>query len=542
MLFSNIKSNLTRLPFLLLLAALVWGGEYLRRDLWEPDEARYAYVAAEMRDTGHQLIPYRNGEVYGHKPPLMFWLMQASSVFTGGKINGLAARLPSLLGGLVTLWCLIQLARRWYGNEVASIAVLVLMTTYLFWHQVGMGQIDSLLCGLEMLALYLLFTAGPTGWRSNLRLAGAYVCMGVGILAKGPVALLVPLLVYACSSWAAGEAAALKRWHWLWGLFLAALFPAAWLLAIAFTGAPDGYFKYLIFDQNIGRAAGELGHRQPFFYFLTCFPVDFLPWALFLPAGFAAWKYRNSVRSQDRRLLAWIAVVIVFFSLSPSKRNLYILLAYPAAALWIASSWNDFSKINRLWITIPAWLLMGLFLLLGLAGCLAWLYPSLPFSPLVLLPLGIGLLAGAGWLWVQRRELQTETSAWLTRLCVVFLALFIAVGSIVFPALNPIKTPAQLGERAKTFLAKDQRLLLYRIDGEIMALYAERRGLRVDTAEEARAFIQSQPRAMAVVTQRQWQDLEPLIQKPVRTQTFTMGSKDMIWLEFESIAPRDPRP
>jgi hypothetical protein len=105
---------------------------------------------------------------------------------------------------------------------------------------------------------------------------------------------------------------------------------------------------------------------------------------------------------------------------------------------------------------------------------------------------------------------------------------------VVFPALNPIKTPAQLGERAKTFLAKDQRLLLYRIDGEIMALYAERRGLRVDTAEEVQAFIQSQPRAMAVVTQRQWQDLEPLIQKPIRTQTFTMGSKNMVWLEFES--------
>jgi hypothetical protein len=91
-----------------------------------------------------------------------------------------------------------------------------------------------------------------------------------------------------------------------------------------------------------------------------------------------------------------------------------------------------------------------------------------------------------------------------------------------------------MGERANTFLAKDQRLLLYRIDGEIMALYAERRGQRVNSSEELKAIIQGQPRAMAVVTQRQWQDLEPRIQTPARTQPFTMGSKNMVWLEFES--------
>jgi len=38
-----------------LLALLLWGGEFLRRNLWEPDEARYAYVARLKAVTPHTL-------------------------------------------------------------------------------------------------------------------------------------------------------------------------------------------------------------------------------------------------------------------------------------------------------------------------------------------------------------------------------------------------------------------------------------------------------------------------------------------------------
>ena len=59
---------------LIALAIVLWGGGYLRRGLWEPDEARYAYVAREMREGGHWFIPHLHDELYPDKPPLMFWL------------------------------------------------------------------------------------------------------------------------------------------------------------------------------------------------------------------------------------------------------------------------------------------------------------------------------------------------------------------------------------------------------------------------------------------------------------------------------------
>ena len=46
------------------------------RDLWNPDEPRYAEVAREMLASGEYLVPHLNGEVYTQKPPLQFWAMR----------------------------------------------------------------------------------------------------------------------------------------------------------------------------------------------------------------------------------------------------------------------------------------------------------------------------------------------------------------------------------------------------------------------------------------------------------------------------------
>ena len=132
---------------LLLLAAFLWGGEYLRRDCWEPDEARVAYVAREMAQDGHWLVPHRHGEYYAHKPPLIYWLINFFSFATGLPIGRLTVRLPGFFAGLLTLWATARLAERWAGARAAWPAALTLLTTYLFWHEIGFARPDGLLLG-----------------------------------------------------------------------------------------------------------------------------------------------------------------------------------------------------------------------------------------------------------------------------------------------------------------------------------------------------------------------------------------------------------
>ncbi|MGZ3535706.1 MAG: ArnT family glycosyltransferase, partial [Thermodesulfobacteriota bacterium] len=70
------------------------------RDLWEPDETRYAVVAQEMKETGNWILPHLNGEIYAEKPPLFFWLVNLSTSFLGN--NEFTNRLPSALAGFIT--------------------------------------------------------------------------------------------------------------------------------------------------------------------------------------------------------------------------------------------------------------------------------------------------------------------------------------------------------------------------------------------------------------------------------------------------------
>jgi 4-amino-4-deoxy-L-arabinose transferase-like glycosyltransferase len=507
---------------LLALAVLLWGGGYLARDLWEPDEARYAYVAREMRESGNYSMLTRHGEFYAHKPPLMFWLIDLTSFATGGHIGSVAARLPSLLGALLALWATAALARRWAGEAAAWPSLAVLGTSYLFYFQGSMGQIDALLCGLQMMALACLFRYNDEGrpWLP----AAAYVLMGLAVLAKGPVGFIVPLGAYLAATAAAGEGARLKRWHFAWGPLVTLAFPAAWLLWAFLAGAPESYFRELLFAQNVERAAGSYGHAQPFYYFIPHFLGEFMPWTLFLGPAWAALRERPALR---RRLAAWGLFVIVFFSFSASKRNMYILLAYPAAAILVGAAFDRFTRRDR-WAGMAA---AGLAVLIGLGLAGAAFSPKVPIGALRLVPIGVVMLAAGAWLFNRiRREGPGRTR--LLALAALFAVFEMYAGAVLLPALNPLKTPWEMAAAAQTRLGPGDRLWLYRMNGEIHAFYAGVPGTKVDDPEELRRMAAQRGRGgMAVFDARDWDALDPTIKAMFKAHPFRMGGKKLVWAE-----------
>jgi 4-amino-4-deoxy-L-arabinose transferase-like glycosyltransferase len=538
---------------LLLLAVGYWGGEYALRDLWEPDEARFAYVAEEMRADGHWLVPHRHGEYYAHKPPLMFWLMNAAGAVTGTGINAVTARLPTLLGAVAALWSVWMLMVLWGRRAEAPWAALICATTYLFWKQGGWGQIDMLLCGLQMLSVYFLFAQGQT--RSVKQALLAYVFMGLAILAKGPVGFLVPWGVYLTAKLAAGERADLKRWHWVWGPLVTLVFPAVWLLLVWQSHPPEGYLRELLFAQNLERVQGEFGHRRPFYYFLLHFPLDGLPWTLWLPFAWRALDASPEDRALRRRLAGWILFVIAFFTLSSSKRNLYILLAYPALAMLIAAGWAGIRKTHAARGLASALSSLPLVVGIGLvaAGLVSLGAPTvLPVDLRWALAAGVMVLAVT---WSIHRALRVDpgaerlTTQSLARLVLPLLIAFASVGTFVLPGLNAIKTPRELIPLAETRLRSGEPLHLYRLNGEIQAWYAGRRGAFVADEAALQQVIATQPHGLIVAEKGRRgrapsPNQLPLHRLPnVRHGEFQMGGKIMQWAEWSpDTGITEPRP
>ena len=321
-----------------LLALVLWGGEWALRAWWEPDEARFVYVAHEMADSGSWLVPMRNGVPYPDKPPLMMWLIRAGETLLPDPFG---SRLPLWIGATLALWGAWGIAERFFGRRAGPVAALVLATSAQFSVNAGLGQIDMLLLGLQMAGLRALFRAEREGGRRAAYVAGAW--WGFAVLAKGPVGVLVPAIAYWASRAAAGGGAPPGGWRrFAAGCALAFLPVLAWLAAARWLGgAPGSYLRNIVFSQSVSRAAGAFGHRHGLLYFLGVLPVGFLPWTLAL--SFAIHILRpggEDGREALRRLAAWAFAVALFFTIPTSKRSVYVLLAYPPAAIAVAGAWR----------------------------------------------------------------------------------------------------------------------------------------------------------------------------------------------------------
>lgn len=517
------------LLFIVFLAGILWGGQYIRRNLWEPDEARYAHVAWEMRETGHWFTPQRNGQAYSHKPPLMFWLINLASGVTGGEIGSVAARLPSFLGAVLSLWVVGSLAARWGSAKTVWPAIALCATSFRFWHQGGWGQIDMLLCGLELAAVYLLIRNDeqPAFWRTAL----AFSAMGWAILAKGPVGFIVPVGIYLVGSLLSGHSRQLRRAYWLWGIPLTLAWPAIWLLLAWWEGAPPEYFREVLFSQNISRAAGQFGgHAKPIFYYLIYLPMDFLPWTLLFPLAVAAHRREAFPAKQAARfLVGWMLFVFLFFTLITTKRGLYILSLYPAAALYVALSWERVSSLPRS-LRRPCAALFWFGYAAAVFSCVVVAFiPGLPVAGTSLLPVAVLLLAGS--LWIKRQA--TFSLRWLAAVLTIVFAVEAYAGAVVLPALNALKTPRGLLPIVHRALPEGKTLTLYRIHGEALSLYARRQGCRVDHFNELVLEMVKQHHGLMVCRRHEWDDLDYRLAHFGEWGEFSMGDKDFVWFIYD---------
>ena len=178
---------------------LLVASELVSRPLLPVDETRYMSVAWEAHVRGDSLVSHLNSETYAHKPPLLFWLINAVWSMTG--LNEYAARLVAPAAGIVCILLTAMMARRLWPESVAFIrcAPMMLASMSLWIVFCPVTMFDTLLTCCTMLALLGVLgaasRAGLTGWL----IAG--IAMGLSILSKGPVVLVHVLPAALLAPW-----------------------------------------------------------------------------------------------------------------------------------------------------------------------------------------------------------------------------------------------------------------------------------------------------------------------------------------------------
>jgi len=199
------------------------------------------------------------------------------------------------------------------------------------------------------MALAASFTIALLGWFAwhetdeKKFLAAAYAFLGLGMLAKGPVAPALAAVIVVLFAAAKGEWTLIKRTFWLPGILLFCAVALPWYVAVQLR-TPE-FFRVFILEHNLARFGTNLyRHHQPFWYYLPVALLELIPWITLIIAAIVeiarAWRAekREVARSEDAFsvfLLIWLLVPIVFFSISRSKLPGYILPALPAGTLLV---------------------------------------------------------------------------------------------------------------------------------------------------------------------------------------------------------------
>jgi 4-amino-4-deoxy-L-arabinose transferase-like glycosyltransferase len=503
-----------RLSFAVLAASavlLLTGLGWLDADA--PDEPRALQIAEEMRSFEHGpaglVLLHLNGEVYTQKPPLYYWLAAAAGA-PAGRVSEFAARLPSALAGLFVVWLTLHLGTRMLGSGTGVLGAAILVTVYSFSHLARRVQFDVLLTAFELSALACFWWLDRGLGRPRLHQAGLHLALGLGVLTKGPVGFLIPVLTIAAFLVWERRPRDLARAFPLWG-FVLSLGPGLLWIAVATALAPAGFASTAVGENVFGRFFAGTSHARPFHYYLWSFPQEFLPWTLAWPALLLSGRRQVFAPGADgsahrawRFLLAGIAVSLVFFSLSSGKRGLYQLPIFPATALltadallvWLAGR----ARLPRAF-TIGAASVIVLLLALGAEAIAAglgrpFLLPAEQVAELrapLLLAFGCGLIgvafaALAAWLLGVRNRVSVLAFPGLVAgtLAAVELAVFL----LLYPALEPTTTlrPTALAAAERTLPDGRIGLLGSRSMVGGLAYYGDRRVAELRTPEDVERF------------------------------------------------------
>ena len=341
----------------LILAALL--GASLLLLLWQlgayglidVDEGRYAEVPREMFASGDWLTPRLNFINFFDKPPLLYWGIASSYAVFG--VTEWAARLIPALSALLGIGAAYGLGRRMFGPRAGVLSGLILLTSLMWTVMARVVLTDMVVSSLVFCALacWWLAMSDDSIRRRNGYIALFWLSLGLGMLAKGPVAPVlcggaIFFYVLVCKRWRD-----LRKMGWIWGVPLLIAVAAPWYFAIALKH-PE-FNNAFWFEQNFARFFGAIkavDHSEGPLFLFQYLPLVIFPWSVFaLPALFLGWKRVWPARSEKQRaavfLLAAFAFVMLFFSASESKLITYILPVVPPLAILLAAYfdriWNE---------------------------------------------------------------------------------------------------------------------------------------------------------------------------------------------------------
>lgn len=486
--------------------------------LWDIDEGHNAEAAREMLESGNWIVPTFNFQLRVDKPALLYWLQIFAYQLFG--VSEFAARLPSALAALLAVLLTYEFGCFLFNAATGLAAGVMLASAVLFSGAAHFANPDALLCAFTLLTL-LLFWVGfqrqDTRW-----LIPAGIAAGLAVLAKGPVGFVLPGAVIGLFLILTRRLGFLWNRRFALGLFAFAAVALPWYIWVS-VDTRANFLRGFILTHNVNRFLSPMeNHSGPAYYYLVVLLVGFAPWSAFL--GLTAWsswrEWRSSgspCRETHSFLWCWIAVYLVFFTVSSTKLPNYILPIYPAVALLTArclERWRCGELVLPRWpmqLGLASLAFVGVVATLGLlvagggvplsalkgralAGLDSWAF------------LGVFPVLGAavGW-FALRRQRRTAVVVAVAGAAVFFVG-GLAIGTAT--TLDALKAPRPLGQAVLASAAEPEvRVGCFSYYQPSLVYYCRREVKRFESEGQALEFLRWPIPVYLFVPERVWEKL-----------------------------------
>ena len=478
------------------------------------DEAMHAATSKDMVLSGDWVTPRFNGENFYDKTPLYNWLAAISFLLFG--FSEFAARLPAALLGSGCVMLTYWLARSMFGPVVAFLSALVLATSaeYIVLSRVVVHDIS--LAFFVTLALTLFFVGYKNEKQRKPAFLFGYAALGFAVLAKGPVGVVLPMMIIGLFLICKKQLRFLKKMQIGWGQFIFLAVAAPWYILMSLR-KPDSS-EYFFLKQNIGSFLSQQSrHPKPFYYYIPVLMGGLFPWSLFLPlALFRAIRAKAALHGDGLIFaLIWFGVVFIFFSMATSKLGTYILPLFPAASMLVGVLWYDLLYAsNRV-------LHKGVF------------YSYLPFAAMVPPALGYLLLFPPGALttdtglsmrlvvflavWVLGCALLSiglvtikKYKAFIGSIAGMAVTLFLLVWIYIAPLLGPLISSKELALKLDKLMDPGESITFYLKDRASFLFYTDRRAEMLENAKQLMEYLDNRKKVYCVFKYYDWEDVANL--------------------------------
>ena len=396
--------------------------------LIESSDARYAEIARAMYVSGDYLHPNLMEVHHYHKPPLTYQITALGYHLFG--INTFAARFFLQIAILIQLILVYALTLQLFTKrETALWAAMIYFTFPLLLIASRNLTTDAFLAMFALLSIYAWVRYRKEG---NYRYLYLFtLSLALGFLTKGPLIFIVPLIFILAYNRTEPSKNRFGVHHlFAWILFTAVAF--SWFIYLVIQN--PHFLDYFLGHQTVDRfAKNAFSRTEPFWYFLLLAPLVGLPWLLLLPYMVKVKRALFTKRSLYTALLISVLIPLVFFSLSSSKRILYILPFYSLLAVLIAQLLSTLPEkkskiVNRI--------VLGYAMIVLLAFS-----ATLVVQTKFIIPgeLGIvSLLLILPVLWIYRNTKMSFNSRAVTVSFII--SVFLLVGSGMIIASNPLRS------------------------------------------------------------------------------------------------------